>query len=52
MTGGTGFALAALVCYGFADFVYKQATATGIKPHHFLMGQAWCFAPAIVLKSP
>jgi drug/metabolite transporter (DMT)-like permease len=49
MTGGTGFALAALVCYGLADFIYKQATATGIKPHHFLMGQACWFAPSVFL---
>ena len=49
MTGGTGYALAALVCYGVGDFIYKRATAEGVKPHHFLMGQAWCFSPAIVL---
>jgi drug/metabolite transporter (DMT)-like permease len=49
MTGGTGYALAALVCYGLGDFIYKRATAAGVKPHHFLMGQAWCFLPAILL---
>lgn len=49
MTGGTGYALAALVCYGLGDFIYKRATAAGVKPHHFLMGQAWCFTPAIFL---
>lgn len=49
MTGGTGYALAALACYGLGDFIYKRATAAGVKPHHFLMGQAWGFAPAIVL---
>lgn len=49
MSGGTGFAFAALVCYGLSDFIYKRATAAGVKPHHFLMGQAWCFGPAIVL---
>jgi drug/metabolite transporter (DMT)-like permease len=49
MTGGTGYALAALACYGLGDFIYKRATAAGVKPHHFLIGQAWCFAPAIVL---
>src|SRR5215469_7254114 len=49
MTGGTGYAFAALVCYGLGDFIYKRATAAGVKPHHFLIGQAWCFAPAIVL---
>ena len=49
MTGGTGYALAALACYGVGDFIYKRATTEGVQPHHFLMGQAWCFAPAIVL---
>jgi drug/metabolite transporter (DMT)-like permease len=49
MTGGTGYAFAALVCYGLGDFIYKRATAAGVKPHHFLMGQAWCFCPAILL---
>src|SRR5215472_15415508 len=49
MTGGTGYAFAALVCYGLGDFIYKRATAAGVKPHHFLMGQAWCFTPAIIL---
>jgi drug/metabolite transporter (DMT)-like permease len=49
MTGGTGYAFAALVCYGLGDFIYKRASAAGVKPHHFLMGQAWCFCPAIFL---
>ena len=49
MTGGTNYAFAALVCYGIGDFIYKSAITAGVKPHHFLMGQAWCFAPAIIL---
>jgi drug/metabolite transporter (DMT)-like permease len=49
MTGGTPYAFAALVCYGLGDFIYKRATTAGVKPHHFLMGQAWCFCPAIFL---
>jgi drug/metabolite transporter (DMT)-like permease len=49
MTGGTGYAFAALACYGIGDFIYKNAVAAGVKPHHFLMGQAWCFTPAIFL---
>jgi drug/metabolite transporter (DMT)-like permease len=51
MTGGTGYAFAALVSYGLGDFIYKRATAAGVKPHHFLMGQAWCFCPAVFLYS-
>jgi uncharacterized membrane protein len=49
MTDGTGYALAALVCYGLGDFIYKNATTAGVKPHHFLMGQAWCFTPVVIL---
>ena len=49
MTGGTSYAFAALVCYGLGDFIYKRATTAGVKPHHFLMGQAWCFCPAVFL---
>src|SRR3954453_18190690 len=49
MTGGTPYAFAALVCYGLGDFIYKRATTAGVKPHHFLMGQAWYFCPAIFL---
>jgi drug/metabolite transporter (DMT)-like permease len=36
-----------MVCYGLADVVYKRAAMAGIKAHHFLMAQAWLFAPAI-----
>jgi len=42
-------ALGAMVCLGLADLVYKRGAAVGVKPHHFLMAQAWCFAPAVVL---
>ena len=41
-------ALGAMLCYGLADLVYKRAAMAGIKPHHFLMVQAWLFAPAMV----
>ena len=49
MTPGFGLALGAMVCLGLADLVYKRGAAVGVKPHHFLMAQAWCFAPAVVL---
>ena len=42
-----GYALGAMVCYGLADLVYKRAATAGIKPHHFLMVQAWIFAPMV-----
>jgi len=49
MVGGTQYAFAALVCYGVGDFIYKRAAAAGIAPHHFLMGQGWCFGPLILI---
>lgn len=42
-------ALAAMLCYGIADVIYKRAAMAGIKPHQFLMAQAWIFAPSIVV---
>jgi len=41
------YALGAMVCYGLADLVYKRAATAGVQPHHFLMVQAWIFAPAV-----
>lgn len=38
-----------MICLGLSDLVYKRGAAAGVKPHHFLMAQAWCFAPAIFL---
>lgn len=49
MTNGTGYALAALLCYGVGDFIYKRSALAGVKANHFLMGQAWCFCPLVVL---
>ena len=49
MTNGTGYALAALLCYGVGDFIYKRSARAGVQANHFLMGQAWCFCPLVVL---
>lgn len=49
MTPGVGAALAAMLFYGLADLVYKRAATAGVGAHHFLMVQAWCFAPGIAL---
>jgi drug/metabolite transporter (DMT)-like permease len=49
MAQGVWLALGAMVCLGLADLIYKRGAAAGVKPHHFLMAQAWCFAPAVVL---
>jgi drug/metabolite transporter (DMT)-like permease len=46
VTPGFGLALGAMVCLGLADVVYKHGAAAGVKPHQFLMAQAWLFAPA------
>jgi drug/metabolite transporter (DMT)-like permease len=43
------FAVAAMICYGLSDFVYKRAAATGIRADRFLMGQGWCFLPLVTL---
>lgn len=49
MAQGIEYALAAMICFGLADFVYKQAAGAGVKAHHFLMLQAWFFAPTVLL---
>jgi drug/metabolite transporter (DMT)-like permease len=41
------YALGAMLCYGAADLIYKRAATAGVRPHHFLMVQAWLFAPAM-----
>jgi uncharacterized membrane protein len=43
------YAIAAMVCYGFADFIYKQAASAGIRADHFLMAQGWFFCPLVIL---
>jgi uncharacterized membrane protein len=43
------YAVVALLCYGVADFVYKQGAAAGLRADHFLMAQAWLFAPLVVI---
>ena len=49
MTPGLGFALAAMLCFGVSDLIYKRAAAAGIAPHQFVMQQAWVFCPGITL---
>ena len=43
------YAVAAMVCYGLSDFVYKQAAGAGIRADHFLMAQGWFFFPLVVI---
>ncbi len=47
MAPGVELALGAMVFLGLADLAYQRGAAAGIQPHHFLMGQAWVFAPLI-----
>jgi drug/metabolite transporter (DMT)-like permease len=49
MSESIGYALGALLLYGFADFVYKRGAAAGAEPHHFLMVQTWFFTPCALL---
>lgn len=49
MAQGIEYALAAMICFGLADFVYKRAAGAGVQAHHFLMLQAWFFAPTVLL---
>src|SRR5260221_10341961 len=46
---GIGYALGAMLCFGLGDLIYKRGATAGAQPHHFLMGQSWVFAPAVVL---
>jgi len=49
MTSDIVYALAALVCYGVGDFIYKRAASVGLPAEYFLMGQAWFFCPGIIV---
>jgi drug/metabolite transporter (DMT)-like permease len=49
MAQGIEYALAAMICFGLADFVYKLAAAAGVQAHQFLMLQAWFFAPTVLV---
>jgi drug/metabolite transporter (DMT)-like permease len=49
MTPGYEYALVAMMLLGLVDLVYKRGAAAGVPAHHFLMVQAWCFAPAVAL---
>src|SRR5947207_2037532 len=43
------YAVLAMACYGFSDFIFKQAAAVGIRADHFLMAQAWVFCPTVII---
>jgi drug/metabolite transporter (DMT)-like permease len=45
MTPGIAYAIAALLCFGVGDLVYKAGARAGVPAHQFVMVQGWCFAP-------
>jgi drug/metabolite transporter (DMT)-like permease len=49
MSSDIAYAVAALVCYGLSDVIYKRAASAGLAAQHFLMAQAWIFCPATIL---
>jgi drug/metabolite transporter (DMT)-like permease len=49
MTGTIADALAALVCYGLGDFIYKRAARAGLPSDYFIMAQGWFFCTAILV---
>jgi drug/metabolite transporter (DMT)-like permease len=42
------FAIGAMLFYGCADLIYKRAAVAGVKAHHFMMIQAFFFAPTVL----
>lgn len=49
MTAGLGLALAAMLCFGLADVVYKRAAAAGAAPHRLIMIQASCLGACVLV---
>lgn len=49
MTVEVMLALGSMLGFGIVDLIYKRAARAGVAAHHFLMAQAWCFTPAIIV---
>jgi drug/metabolite transporter (DMT)-like permease len=49
MTPGLGYALAAMLCFGVGDLIYKRAAVNKVQARHFAMLQAWVFCPGVTL---
>ncbi len=49
MTHGIAFAFGAMVLYGLGDLVYKAAAQAGVRAHHFMMVQSWCYIGCVAL---
>jgi drug/metabolite transporter (DMT)-like permease len=49
MTTGIGLAVAAMVCYGLGDLVYKRAAMAGAAAHRFMMVQSWSYGVMVAV---
>ncbi len=43
------YALAAMLCFGIADVIYKRGGLAGLPPHQLLMVQSWVFLPSVAV---
>ncbi|HEX4329704.1 MAG TPA: EamA family transporter [Burkholderiales bacterium] len=48
-TSGMAYALAAMVCFGLSDLVYKRAAGAGVQAHQLLFVQSWQYGPMVLL---
>jgi uncharacterized membrane protein len=49
MNTDIAYAVAALVCYGLSDIIYKRVASAGIAATDFLMVQAWFLCPTVIV---
>ncbi|HEX5508336.1 MAG TPA: EamA family transporter [Pseudolabrys sp.] len=49
MNPGIDLALAAMLCFGAGDLIYKRAAAAGAESALFIMLQSWVYCPSITL---
>ncbi len=49
MAAAIPLALGSMALYGLGDLLYKRAAMAGAAAHHFIMVQAWVFAPTVAL---
>jgi len=49
MTPGIGFALAAMLCFGLGDLIYKRAASIGSPSRQFVMMLAWVYCRAVTI---
>jgi drug/metabolite transporter (DMT)-like permease len=49
MSAATAFSLAAMLCVGVSDLLYKRGAAAGVPTRHFMMVQTWFFTSVVLL---